>query len=184
MRIAKTALGVVLGSLLLSSASAFGATAPVGGSVKVFITPSPNPNGSGGGTIVLTGAIGDYGKTEKVNAAGKPDKKGTDNELLLKKGTILVNLAQVRAAGNSAQPSDYNPATCSATIVFTAPVTIVSGTKLYAGITGTVPVTETEAFVLPFKKNGTCNMNANPVAAWATVIGGGTVSFGELRPAS
>jgi len=67
LRVAKTALGVaILGSLLFSGASAFGATAPAGGTIKVWITP----NAGGGGTAVVTGAIGDYGKTSKINSAG------------------------------------------------------------------------------------------------------------------
>jgi hypothetical protein len=176
MRIVKTLGVAVLGSLLFS-APALGAAARTGGAVQVFVTPSAN-GGSGGGTFLITGAIADYGKTVKVNSAGKADKKGTDSDLVLKKGTILVDVAQVNTAINNANPTNYDATTCSASFVVTAPVPIISGTKAYVGISGSVNVTETLAFILPFTKSGKCNTNANPVDAWATVTGAGTVSFG------
>jgi hypothetical protein len=39
----------------------------------VWVTP--RPKGSGG-TIVITGAIGDYGKAFNASSAGKSQKKG------------------------------------------------------------------------------------------------------------
>jgi hypothetical protein len=178
MRLAKTALGVaVLGSLLFSGVSAFGATAPAGGTIKVWDTP--NGNGSGG-TIVITGAIGDYGKTVNVNSAGKNDKKGNYTKLVLKKGTILVNSTQFAAASNNAQPTDFNAVTCSASIIVSAPNPIASGTKAYTGITGSVTITATFAFVGPFTKSGKCNAssNAQPSTFYGSITGSGTVSFG------
>ena len=177
MRVAKTALGVaVLGSLLFTGASAFGATAPAGGTIKVWVTPSPNGSG---GTIVITGAIGDYGKAFNANSAGKPQKKGAYEQLVLKKGTILLNGQQFNAATNKATPTDYSAVSCSGSIVASAPVPIVSGTKAYAGITGSLTLTETAAFVGPFTKSGTCNTsgNGNPAAIWGSVTGSGAVSF-------
>lgn len=178
LRVAKTALGAaVLGSLLLGGASAVGAATPVGGTVKVFVTPSNT--GKGGGTVLLTGAVGDNGKGVKTNSAGKPDTKGTFNQLVLKKGSILVDLTQLHAATNSAQPTDFNTSTCSGSLVVTAPVPIVSGTKAYAGITGSLTVTETFAFIGPLTKSGQCDTsdNAQPVAQWGTATGSGTVNF-------
>jgi hypothetical protein len=178
LRVAKTALGVaVLGSLLFSGASAFGASAPAGGTIKVWLTPAAN--GGGGGSVVITGAIGDYGKTNKVNSAGKIDKKGAFGNFVLKKGTILVDRRQLNAATQSSQPTDFNAVTCSASQTATAPVPIVSGTKAYAGVSGTVNITFTFALVLPLT-NGKCDMNtnANPIAQYGSVAGTGTVSFG------
>jgi hypothetical protein len=172
MRAAKTAFGaVILGCLLLSGASAFGATAPTGGTIKVWITPSAG----GGGTAVVTGAIGDYGKTSKINSAGY-------GKLVLKKGTILVNLGPFEAAQKAAmneQPADYSPTTCSASVAFNAMVPVVSGTKAYVGITGSVTLNATFAFVLPTKKSGSCNTanNVNPIAQWVAITGLGTVNF-------
>jgi hypothetical protein len=63
-------------------------------------------------------------------------------------------------------------------------VTLLDGTGLYAGITGTLKLTITEAFILPVyasgKNKGQCNesQNAQPVADYGSIIGSGTVSFG------
>jgi hypothetical protein len=179
VRLAKAALGVaVLGGLLFSGASAVGATPPAGGTVNVWGTPSLTGKG---GSFVLTGAIGDYGKGVKVNSAGKPDSKGSYSELVMTKGTILVDRTQLQAAVNDAQPTDFNDVTCSASIVTSnVPLPIVSGTKAYAGLTGSFTITVTFAFIGPVTKSGTCNTssNANPVAGYGSIIGSGTVSFG------
>lgn len=183
MRIAKTALGAaILGSLLLGGASAFGATTPSGGTVNFWSTP--NINGPGG-TILLTGAIGDYGKTISVNAAGKVDSKGNYSEAILKKGTILVNVTQANAAVNAAFSHVVeNAATCSASTTVTASLPIMSGTKAYAGITGTLTDTISFAAYGPYYTHGSnkgqCNEsnNATPTDQWASDTGAGTVSFG------
>jgi hypothetical protein len=101
-------------------------------------------------------------------------------KLQLKKGTLLVNATQFNSVLNNAQPTDYDATTCSASVTGSGPVQIVSGTKAYAGITGSVNLTGTFAFIGPFKKNGQCNTsnNANPVAQWTSITGAGTVSFG------
>jgi hypothetical protein len=64
-----------------------------------------------------------------------------------------------------------------------APVPIVGGTGLYAGISGTAMITESFGFIGPrYKtgpKKGRCNLtgSAQPVAEMASVHGVGTVSF-------
>jgi hypothetical protein len=178
MRLAKTALGVtVLGSLLISGASAFGATAPAGGTIKVWATEN---NSLTGGTAVITGAIGDYGTFVDANSAGKIDKKnGLYIKIFSKKGTVLINSTQFNAVFNNAQPTDFNAVTCSASIIASAPMPIVSGTKAYAGITGSVTVTGTFAFILPRTSSGKCNTssNAKAIAQYSSITGSGTVSF-------
>jgi hypothetical protein len=178
LRVAKTTLGVaVLGSLLFSSASAFGATAPAGGTIQVWGTPANN----GGGGVVITGAIADSGKSANANSSGKPTKKGTYKLLTLKNGTVLLNTTQLGKDlnNNNTPPTTFNSTTCSGTFVVTDPVPILSGTKAYAGISGTVNITVTFAIVLPLTK-GKCNTNtnANPIAQYSSISGTGTVSFG------
>jgi hypothetical protein len=181
MRIAKTALGVaVVGSLLLGGTSAFGASARAGGAVKVFVTLKGNANGA----IVITGAIGDYGKTVDVNSAGKPQKNGGYEQLALKDGSILINGAQIKAALNNASPTDFSAVTCSGSLDAVALTPIVSGTKAYSGIAGSLTLTVSFAFVGPFftsgSKKGQCNTNANapaPPGLYASITGTGTVSF-------
>ena len=164
MRIAKTALGMaILGSLVFSSTSALGASAPAGGAIQVWGTPTNN----GGGHVVLTGAIADSGTSATVNSSGKPTKNGKYKLLVLKKGTILLNTTQLNAAVNNANPTTFNSTTCSGSFAGTAPVPTVSGTKAYAGISGSVNITVTFAIVLPLTK-GKCNTNtnANPIAQY------------------
>lgn len=178
VRTVQASLGIaVLGSLLFVSTPAFAITDPAGGAIEVWGTPSLSSGG--GGTIVLTGAIADSGKSVNVNSASKPDKKGGYKLLELKKGDILLNGTQISGALNSAAPTDFNSTTCSGSFTATAPVPIVSGTKAYAGITGTTNITVTFAIVLPLTK-GKCNpnTNANPIAGYGSIAGTGTVSFG------
>jgi hypothetical protein len=137
MRLLKTVFGmaVLLAGALFGSEAAFGATTPASGAIKVFVVPS----GTGsGGTIVISGVIGDYGKTVNANSAGKPQKKGGYELLIMRKGTILVNGIQFNKTLNNANPTDFNATTCSGSIVASAPAPIVNGTKAYAGITGSV----------------------------------------------
>ena len=179
---AALSISLFLGGSLSASEAAFGASTPANGAINVWAVPS----GSGdGGTVLLTGVIGDYGKTINANASGKPQKKGGYVDLLLKKGTILINIQAFNKATNNAQPTDFNTTSCSASIVASGPAPIVSGTKAYTGITGSVTLTATFAFVGPFytsgSKKGQCNTSnnaPNPPGFFATITGTGTVSFG------
>ena len=176
LRVGKAALGAaVLGGLLFSGGSADAAGTRAGGMVKVWATP---PLSGQGGPVVITGAIGDYGNTLKVDSAGKADKKGLYTMFTLTKGTILINGAQLNAAIQNGQPTDLNAATCSGSQSASEPVAVVSGTKAYAGITGSLTATARFGFVLPRTPGGKCDDNANPIASSATITGSGTVTFG------
>jgi hypothetical protein len=181
MTVVKATLGIaILGSVMIFGASAaFGSTAPstpAGGAIQLWGTPAQN----GGGAVVVTGAIADSGKSANASSSGTPSKKGTYKLLTLKKGTILLNTTQLGKDlnNNNTPPTTFNSTTCSGTFAVTDPVPVVSGTKAYAGITGTANITVTFAFVLPLTK-GKCNTNtnANPIAQYGSVAGTGTVSF-------
>ncbi len=177
MKVVKATLGIaILGSVIFGASTAFGSTAPsspAGGAVNVFITF--NTSGSGG-TVLVTGAIGDYGKTTEIKG-----QKGLSS-VKLHKGTFEVNTSKINAAVNSATPT-LNTATCSFSLSATAPVTVLDGTALYAGISGTLSFTSTFAATGPRYTNGShkgqCNTsnNAVPDAQFATGTGTGTVSF-------
>ncbi len=183
MRVAKTALSAaVLGSLVLCGTPALASaapSAPVGGPVRVFV----EPGGGNGGKIFIAGAIGDYGTTLNINKNGTPDPNGNYGKVTLRKGTFEVNKTALNTKMGNAQPVVNNLATCSAVVSGTAPVTLLDGTGLYAGISGTVDVSITEAFILPFyatgKHKGQCNESnsSQPVATYESVTGSGTVSF-------
>jgi hypothetical protein len=146
----------------------------------VYVTPS---NGAKS-TIVITGAIGDYGTATSTDQNGKVDKNGNFVVIALKKGTFKVDSTALNQATNNVQPT-VNSATCSATGTGSGPVTLMDGTGLYGGISGTLNITETFAFIgPPFKsgsKKGQCNLsgNAQPLAQYASLTGSGTVAFGS-----
>ncbi len=165
------ASAVVLGGLVFAGTAAFAGSSPADGPVQLFGTP----NSDGSASVVLTGAVGDFGTATSVNSNGKPDTFGGYKLLTLSKGTILVN---TKAEVNNGPPTTFNPKTCSATFVHTSTDPIVSGTGLYVGIDGTLKVTVSFALVLP-TANGKCNTSntAVPLAQYGSVMGSGSVDF-------
>ena len=182
VRVGRAAIAVaaVLGGALVGGTSALGASTPAGGSIDFLASSSAT---GGGGTIIVTGAIGDHGKTLNIDANGKPDPNGEHVKVTLTEGTFEVDAVPLDAQTNKASPT-FSPATCSAALSATGPVTLVDGTGLYKGITGTVSVNISIAFLLPRytsgKHKGKCNMgnNATPFAASELIHGTGTVQFG------
>lgn len=150
-------------------------SAPAGGPIHVFVQPG---NGQGNGKILITGAIGDYGATHKASSSGGKNYATAT----LKKGTITFDLTAITAKANHATPT-FDKATCSASFSESAPVPVVSGTGLYAGIHGTVRLTESFGFIGSTYKSGSkkgkCNLSnsAPTVAQMGEVYGTGTVSF-------
>jgi hypothetical protein len=169
-------LALATGSLVLAALPS--GAAPAGGPVQVWGTPSPN---GGGGSVIFTGAVADRGKAVSATATGKPQKKGTYKLLVMTKGSILVNTTQLNNDANNSniQPNPFNTTTCSGVFSVTAPVPVVSGTKLYAGINGSVNLTLTFAFVIPLQ-SGKCNTSNNgpaPSIQYGSITGTGTVNF-------
>ncbi len=174
MRVAKAALGAVVVVGLWSGTAGSAAPAVPGGTIKLWAQ-----NGGFGGTIVVTGAIGDYGRAVKADSAGRAVKSGGYTSLVLRKGTILIDGSQLRAAVQHSQSSDFNAVTCSGSESVSAPVPIVSGTKAYAGISGSLIATATFVFIAPLTSRGQCNPgnSARPVEALEAITGSGPVSF-------
>lgn len=149
---------------------------PAAGTIQLFTT------GGSSGPILITGAIGDYGKTLNINKYGKADSNGTYVKVTLKKGGFEINAAALNAKLNKLNPP-VNKATCSAVATATGPVTLFDGTGLYAGISGTIHITVTFAIVLPTyasgKDMGQCNMSnsAQPLDQMGLIRGTGKVSF-------
>lgn len=161
------------GLMLLAVAVASAGSTPTGGTVRIFVTPG---QGQGQGTAIIAGAIGDYGKTTKIN------KKGI-GEMLLHKGTIQFDLAPLVKKLNSSKPTVFSTKTCSYVFGATAPITVSNGTGLYKGISGTIMLTETFAGYGPYyttgPHKGACNTsnNATPTAQYGSVQGVGTVKL-------
>jgi hypothetical protein len=180
MRVARTMIGVagMLACVVVGASVALGAgssTTPAGGPIQLFVQPGQH---QGAGKILFTGAVGDYGTSSPTTSSGGK-KFGTAT---LKKGTIKIDLTAITAKVDKANPT-VNAATCSLAITETAAAPVVSGTGLYAGIHGTIRLTESFGFIgSTYKsgaKKGKCNMSnsAPALAEMGTVYGTGTVSF-------
>jgi hypothetical protein len=179
VRARRNTIGLLAGlCCLIAVAGAVVASAgatPAGGSIQLIVQPGAQ---QGAGKIIVTGAIGDYGTT----SPGKTSGKGKYGTAKLTKGTFEINLTTISSKVNSANPT-FNNSTCSAELSATAPAAILNGTGQYKGISGTVNLTETFAFIGPRNtkgaKKGQCNQsnNATAVAQMGTVYGTGTIRF-------
>jgi len=171
VKIAVYILVAVVGTMFIGVGASAAGT-PKGGSIRVYVVPG---NGQGNGTIVVVGAIGDYGKTTK--------QAGGFGKVLLHKGSFEVNLKAINKALNNAKPLVESRATCTFAFSATAPAALSNGTGAYKGISGTLMVTETFAAYGPFYASGAhkgkCNTsnNAKPTAQWGAVTGVGTVTY-------
>lgn len=166
----------------LVATDAFGATthSPKGGTVNV----ADYGDGSGaGGTVVLTGAIGDFGSSVSIDANGTVDpQNNTEVILALTQGSFRISVVsldkKINAAFNKFQPSST---TCSGqlSVPGTTPIVAGSGTGAYEGISGSFNLTLTFAEIGPKLKSGKCNdSNSAPALGSAMiVIGSGTVSY-------
>lgn len=175
------ATAALAGAFLLGiGVTAATASTPAGGPVQIYA-----PQNSDGihGTIVITGAIGDYGTTLTINRFGKPAVNGNYVKVTLHKGTFEINSKAFNTKATNLQPT-INKATCSAVGTLTGPVTLFDGTGLYKGIAGSINITGTFGFIGPLfksgKDKGQCNLsnNAQPISQYTSITGAGTVSFG------
>ena len=178
-------IAALAGAALTSgSTMAASASTVTNGPVHVFVY---GDSFGVGATAVLTGAIGDSGTAESIDANGTPDPTNNTEELLdLVQGSFRVSIVgldkKIGAAFNNFQP---NHRTCSGNLGATASVPIVagSGTGAYTGITGGFVLTFSLALVGPKygsgKHEGQCNNSnsASPVAESLLVTGSGTVSY-------
>jgi hypothetical protein len=155
------------------SAAPAAPASPAGGAVHVFVDVDTQ---SATSPILLTGAIGDFGKATVTDKNGKPDDDGNYVHVALKKGTFLVNETQLNKNFDGAKPT-VDQATCSLSVAATGPVTLSDGTGLYRGVHGTVKMSQAAGLLFPLKADGTCNMNAKPQKLFGELSGVGHLSF-------
>jgi hypothetical protein len=172
------ALVVALGPVALASGAS---KAKTSGPEKVFVLPSSGTTSvKHPGKVLMTGTIADYGKSFSTNAKGKPTPHGGYVELELKKGTILVDTSSFdKALTKAYSHATFDKTTCSISVSgITGTVTLVSGTKAYSGITGSIMMTANLGFIGPFK-NGACTTKTTTpaVATYFEITGSGTVTI-------
>jgi hypothetical protein len=178
------AVAVLAGTTLVGATATAQTTPQRGGTVHVI----DYGDGEGvGGTIVLTGAIGDSGSAGDIDANGTPDAaNNTKVELSLVRGDFAVNVVALNKGIGAAFNNKFSPNsnTCSGYVTVTAvsPIVAGSGTGQYAGISGSFHLALTFALISPQYKTGAhkgqCNFSSMyPIAQAVITEGTGTVSF-------
>jgi hypothetical protein len=174
--------GVTLVGVGLLACVGFGSAAaatPTGGAIGLFAKLNDSPTGS----IVVAGAIGDWGTVLNVDKNGKPSQNGNFVKVTLKKGTFELDVTKVNKMFDTTRPQLQSGDTCSIGFTGSAPVKLFNGTGLYTGISGTATVTATFAGVgdryHSGAKKGQCEQdNSGPLLAqFSSVVGQGTVHF-------
>lgn len=150
-------------------------TAAAGGTVGFTdFTDNDGPKA----TVILTGAIGDFGQATSVHPDGTVDPEhGGQLGLTLRYGSFRVNIGDLHQRFVKAMrhfPS--NVSTCSGTVTVAGAVPIVtgSGTGSYRGISGGFHLTLTLAEV---DARANCNASSAFLRQSVVTAGSGTVSF-------
>ena len=171
----------VVGLFAIGAAAAEHIVAPPGGGpIELFATTGYTP----AGTVVIAGAIGDFGTTLTTDKNGKPDIGGNYVRLMLRKGTFELDATELNAITSKKPPLLNNNLTCSFAFAATGPVSPFNGTGLYRGISGTLTLTVYDGGVGPTytsgPNKGRCNTSttAKPLADRGWIIGHGTVKYG------
>jgi hypothetical protein len=144
-----------------------------------FIDYSVNSDGPGS-SVIVTGAIGDYGHGVTVTPDGKVDPGHTSElELRLGHGAFRLQIAALdRAIVAAFQHWPANITTCSGSITVrdTVPVVPGSGTGSYRGLSGSFDTTATIDEVDSARP--ACQHGTGPFLAQVIIISGtGTVAL-------
>jgi len=134
----------------------------------------------GTSTVILTGAIGDYGTATKVVASGGNNTTGSDQlQLDLQHGKFRLDISAVdRRLADAFARNPINAATCSghAEVSGSAPIIAKSGSGVYQQIAGTFDLTVTVDEVVSGAPPA-CDATS-PIAAQSVVTTGvGTVQL-------
>ena len=174
-------LAAAIGATAVPAAAA---TMMTTGTVQVWVTPNTTNANSAVDKILLTGVIGDYGTATTINKNGTVDDNGNYAKVALQHGGFEVNLTTLNKVTNNTPPIMSNATNCSVVFGGSGPITLFNGTGAYAGITGTIHMTEKFAGIgakyTSGAKKGQCNMsnNSEPLAFSGSITGTGKVSFG------
>jgi hypothetical protein len=133
-------------------------------------------------TVIVTGAIGDYGKAVSVypNGTVDPDHNSELN-LQLAHGTFRLDIASLDKAFVQAMLKDFptDAATCSGSFAVTQQVPVVagSGTGAYKGVGGSFTLTITLDEVDLVSAAQPCNGTAAFLSQAIIITGPGTLTF-------
>lgn len=157
-----------------------GASTPNGG--KISLWADANLTGATS-KIVVVGAIADSGVATSIDKSGKVDPSGAYVRIDLKRGSFEADASVLNQNSSSAPPTLDDPSTCSFAFVGSGPITLSNGKGAYAGISGTLTVTQQfvgiGARYKTGKNKGACNQsnNSRPIAGAGAVSGTGVVTF-------
>jgi hypothetical protein len=166
-------------AVIVPATPALATTTTMGMTHSGTLTAYVNPvQGAGLGTIYITGVIGDYGTNQNITATGTPNANGNYARIVLSKGGFWVNLTTLNKISNDLKPVFY-PTTCEAYFTGSAPIQLSHGSGAYAGISGTLTVSQAIVFIAPRLKSGACNMSqtVNPVHTNQVIIATGHVTY-------
>jgi hypothetical protein len=126
------------------------------------------------GTVVLTGAITDHGTDCQAC-----DPTNGFNVFELSKGSFEIDVSEVGNKLGNVPVVPVDQTTCSSDGTVAGPIPIIpgSGTGAYQGITGTLNVHVSAAYLLPRLANGECDTNATQYPGIMVVNGSGTVTY-------
>lgn len=157
-----------------------GASSPSGG--KVALWADANLTGATS-KIVMVGAIADSGVGTSIDKNGKVDPNGSYERIVFKKGSFEADATGLDQNASSEPPTLNNVSTCSFAFSASGPITLSNGKGAYAGISGTLNVTEQFVGIGPRyktgKNKGACNQSdsARPIVGAGAISGTGTVAF-------
>ncbi|MFG2793834.1 hypothetical protein [Streptomyces sp. NPDC048419] len=130
-------------------------------------------------SVILTGAIGDYGSAESVTPGGAVDSDHRgDLQVRLTRGSFRIHVADIDKQLVTAFASfPPNRTTCSGNVVAAGPAPVVrgSGTGSYRGLTGTFRLTMTIAEV---DARTHCTPSSAFLKQAVVTAGSGSVSLG------
>jgi hypothetical protein len=173
------AVGIIATSAIAAPTLA-GASSPSGGKVALWA----NANLTGATSkIVMVGVIADSGVGTSIDKNGKVDPNGSYERIIFKKGSFEADATGLDQNANTTQPTLDDVSTCSFAFSASGPITLSNGKGAYAGISGTLNVTEQFVGIGPRhktgKNKGACNQSdsARPVAGAGAISGTGAVAF-------
>ncbi|MBR7837660.1 hypothetical protein KDL01_30550 [Actinospica durhamensis] len=147
----------------------------------VHLTAYANGDGSSE-TVVLTGAIGDYGQAVFVYPDGSVDPDhDSELSLQLSRGTLRLDIAPLDKAFVAAVVHDFptNAATCSGSASVTRKAAVVagSGTGAYRNVTGSFTLTATLDEVDAAGTSAPCDGTGAILGQVIVITGPGVVAF-------